>query len=107
MTPAQCTTLLQRLPSACPNSAAWSAATAEQYQCSEVCSRALVTAFTQCQTSLFGYAGGWTQEGREALYVLTRPSPEGPCRRAFGEFVSGCAPRGSPWASRWQRACTC
>ena len=27
MTPAQCATLLQRLPSACPNSAAWSAAT--------------------------------------------------------------------------------
>ena len=70
-----------------PEGFVFNAETAATYDCPGDCARALTTAFTQCQTSLYNFAGGWTQEGRESLYVLTRASPESACRKTFESLV--------------------
>ena len=58
-----CTALLGRVKPSCPGTSFLTPATAETYQCSADCARSLVTAMSQCQTTLVTQAeASWTSE---------------------------------------------
>ena len=60
LTPVQCSNLIDSFQAACPSAAAWSATSAASYNCSPDCAKTIVTAFAECQTSLFSAATAWS-----------------------------------------------
>jgi hypothetical protein len=87
-----CTTLLAAVRPSCPGTNFLDATSAENYQCSADCAKALVTVMSQCQTTLVNQASTWTQDEKDAFAVLVRGGPgseeaPGPCERVFGPLV--------------------
>ena len=90
--PPFCRYLLSNLNSTCPSDTErpLTAETAELYSCSETCAQSLVTAWHYCQTRFYLAVKEWDTQypgTRDAVRVLTRPEPPGPCTSTFRNLI--------------------
>jgi len=85
----ECMTLLGQIKNNCPGTDFLGQVgfPVDQYDCSSTCSMSLVSAMSQCQTSLAAVASDWSDMERSAFRGLVKEDPAGPCFFTFSKLV--------------------